>query len=135
MKKDEQLRGEILKLVEDYYLERFSNQTFNPEKNLVHYAGRIFDKDELVNLVDSSLDFFLTASRYSDKFEADFAEYFGLTNALIVNSGSSANLAAITALTSQKLDDRRLRPGDEVITVAAGFPTTLAPIVQNQLIP
>jgi CDP-6-deoxy-D-xylo-4-hexulose-3-dehydrase len=135
MKKDVQLRGEILKLVEEYYLERFSNQTFNPEKDLVHYAGRVFDKDELVNLVDSSLDFFLTASRYSDKFEADFAEYFGLTNAFIVNSGSSANLVAITALTSPKLGERRLRPGDEVITVAVGFPTTLAPIVQNQLIP
>ena len=135
MKRDKQLRNEILKLVEEYYLERFDNQSFTPEKDLVHYAGRVFDKDELVNLVDSSLDFFLTSNRYSDKFEADFAEYFGLTNTLIVNSGSSANLAALTALTSSKLGDRRLRPGDEVITVAAGFPTTLAPIVQNQLIP
>jgi CDP-6-deoxy-D-xylo-4-hexulose-3-dehydrase len=135
MKKDAQLRNEILKLVEEYYLERFAKPPFNPEKDSIHYAGRVFDKEELVNLVDSSLDFFLTASRYSDKFEEDFADYFGLSNALIVNSGSSANLVALTALTSPKLGDRRLLPGDEVITVAAGFPTTLAPIVQNRLIP
>jgi CDP-6-deoxy-D-xylo-4-hexulose-3-dehydrase len=131
----ELLRTEILKLVEEYYLERFAKHTFNPEKDLVHYAGRVFDKDELVNLIDSSLDLFLTANRYSDRFEEDFAEYFGLSNAFIVNSGSSANLVALTALTSPKLGDRQLRPGDEVITVAAGFPTTLAPIIQNQLIP
>ena len=135
MKRDAQLRNEILKLVEEYYRERFSKAAFNPEKDLVHYAGRVFDKDELINLVDASLDLFLTASRYSDKFEADFADYFGLSSAFIVNSGSSANLVALTALTSPKLGDRKLRPGDEVITVAAGFPTTLAPIVQNQLIP
>jgi CDP-6-deoxy-D-xylo-4-hexulose-3-dehydrase len=85
--------------------------------------------------VDSSLDFFLTASRYSDQFEADFAEFFGLSNAFLVNSGSSANLVAVSALTSPKLGDRRLHPGDEVITVAAGFPTTVAPIIQNRLIP
>ncbi len=135
MKKDAQLRTEILKLVEEYYLERFAKPPFNPDKDFIHYAGRVFDKEELVNLVDSSLDFFLTASRYSDKFEEDFADYFGLSNALIVNSGSSANLVALTALTSPKLGDRRLLPGDEVITVAAGFPTTLTPIVQNRLIP
>ena len=85
--------------------------------------------------MDSSLDFFLTASRYSDEFEAAFAEFFGLSNAYLVNSGSSANLVALTALTSPKLGERRLRPGDEVVTVAAGFPTTLAPILQNQLVP
>jgi CDP-4-dehydro-6-deoxyglucose reductase, E1 len=135
MKRDAQLRDEILKLVAEYYQERFSKASFNPEKDLIHYAGRVFDKDELINLVDASLDLFLTASRYSDKFEADFADYFGLSNAFIVNSGSSANLVALTALTSPKLGDRKLLPGDEVITVAAGFPTTLAPIVQNQLVP
>ena len=88
-----------------------------------------------MKLVDSSLDFFLTASRYSDQFEADFAEFFGLPDAFLVNSGSSANLVAITALTSPKLEDRRLRPGDEVVTVAAGFPTTVAPMVQSRLVP
>jgi CDP-4-dehydro-6-deoxyglucose reductase, E1 len=135
MKRDAQLRAEILKLVEEYYEERFANRSFNPGTDAVHYAGRVFNADELVKLVDSSLDFFLTASRYSDQFEAEFAEFFGLSNTFIVNSGSSANLVALTALTSPKLGDRRLRPGDEVITVAAGFPTTVAPIIQNRLVP
>lgn len=135
IKREAQLRSEILKLVEEYYQERFAQRTFVPGTDVVHYAGRVFDADELVKLVDSSLDFFLTASRYSDKFEADFAELFGLSNAYIVNSGSSANLVAMTSLTSPKLGERRLLPGDEVVTVAAGFPTTVAPIVQNQLVP
>jgi CDP-4-dehydro-6-deoxyglucose reductase, E1 len=89
----------------------------------------------LCRLVDSSLDFFLTANRYAEAFERDFAEYFGVSDALLVNSGSSANLVAMTTLTSPKLGDRRLQPGDEVVTVAAGFPTTLAPILQNGLVP
>ncbi|HUE99685.1 MAG TPA: lipopolysaccharide biosynthesis protein RfbH [Anaerolineales bacterium] len=135
MQRETQLRAEILELVREYYQERFANREFKPGIDLVHYAGRVFDAQELVNLVDSSLDFFLTANRYSDSFEADFADFFGLSNALLVNSGSSANLVALTSLTSPQLGDRRLRPGDEVITVAAGFPTTVAPIVQNQLIP
>jgi len=135
MKRDAQLRSEILKLVEEYYQERFANRSFNPGTSVVHYAGRVFDSEELVNLVDSSLDFFLTAGRYSDQFETDFAEFFGLSDALVVNSGSSANLVAITALTSPALGDRQLHPGDEVITVAAGFPTTVAPLVQNRLVP
>ncbi len=135
MERDAQLRADILKLVEEYYRERFAGRPFDPQTGTVHYAGRVFDADELVKLVDASLDFFLTASRYSDRFEADFAEYFGLPTALIVNSGSSANLVALTALTSPKLGERRLKPGDEVITVAAGFPTTVSPLVQNQLVP
>ncbi len=135
MKRDEQIRSEILKLVEEYTLARFPHRTFDPARDAVHYAGRVFDAEEVVRLVDSSLDFFLTASRYADQFEADFAEYCGLANAFLVNSGSSANLLALSALTSQKLGERRLRPGDEVLTVAAGFPTTLAPILQNQLVP
>ncbi len=135
IKRDAQLRAKILKLVEEYYQERFAKHKFESSIDTVHYAGRVFDADELVKLVDSSLDFFLTASRYSDQFEADFADFFELSNALIVNSGSSANLVAITSLTSPKLGERRLKPGDEVVTVAAGFPTTVAPLVQNQLIP
>ncbi len=135
MKRDAQLRLEILKLVEEYYHERFRGRSFDPRSDTVHYAGRVFDADELVKLVDSSLDFFLTASRYSDQFENDFAAYFGLSNGLIVNSGSSANLVAVTTLTSPRLGERRLLPGDEVITVAAGFPTTVAPLVQNRLVP
>jgi len=134
-KRDEQLRLRILKLVEEYYQERFASRSFDPDTDTVHYAGRVFDADELVKLVDSSLDFFLTASRYSDQFEADISEFFGLGYSYLVNSGSSANLLALTALTSPKLGDRRLRPGDEVVTVAASFPTTVAPIVQNQLVP
>jgi len=129
------LRDQILSLVRDYHQAKFAGQQFDPGRDLVHYAGRVFDASELVNLVDASLDFYLTANRYAEQFEAEFADYFGLANALLVNSGSSANLVAATALTSPKLGDRRLMPGDEVITVAAGFPTTVAPLVQNQLTP
>ena len=128
-------REEILKLVRKYYREKFGSRKFDPRFDLVHYAGRVFDEKELNNLVDASLDFFLTANRYAEQFENRFAEYLGLSNAVLVNSGSSANLVALSALTSTKLGERRLKPGDEVITVAAGFPTTLAPIIQNQLIP
>lgn len=135
MQRDVQLRAEILELVKEYYQERFASREFKPGVDLVHYAGRVFDAQELVNLVDSSLDFFLTANRYSEGFEADFADFFELSTSLLVNSGSSANLVAITSLTSPQLGERRLRPGDEVITVAAGFPTTVAPMVQNQLVP
>ena len=135
MSKGTALRQQIASLVRQYYQEQFANRTFTPGKDLVHYAGRVFDDQELTNLVDSSLDFFLTANRYADQFESDFADYLGVTDALLVNSGSSANLVALTALTSPKLGDRRLKPGDEVLTVAAGFPTTLAPILQNGLLP
>jgi CDP-6-deoxy-D-xylo-4-hexulose-3-dehydrase len=129
------LREQIASLVRQYYQEQFSNRPFNPGRDLAHYAGRVFDAEELCNLVDSSLDFFLTANRYAERFEAEFSEYLGLSDALLVNSGSSANLVALTALTSPKLGDRRLQPGDEVLTIAAGFPTTLAPILQNNLVP
>jgi CDP-4-dehydro-6-deoxyglucose reductase, E1 len=135
MSHDVDLRNEILEMVRKYYQAKFEGITFDPERSLLHYAGRVFDENELVNLVDASLDFFLTANRYAERFESEFAEYFGLSNALLVNSGSSANLVALSTLTSDKLGARALKPGDEVITVAAGFPTTVAPIVQNRLIP
>ncbi len=128
-------REEILELVRKYYREKFGSRQFDPRSDLVHYAGRVFDEKEVVNLVDASLDFFLTADRYAEQFESRFAEYMGLSNALLVNSGSSANLVALSALTSPKLGGNRLKPGDEVITVAASFPTTVAPIIQNQLTP
>jgi len=131
----EAIRSQILALVKEYHTAKFANKTFDPDKDLVHYAGRVFDSDEIVNLVDASLDFYLTANRYAERFESEFAEYLGLSNAILVNSGSSANLVALTTLTSPKLKDRRLQPGDEVITTACGFPTTLNPILQNQLIP
>ena len=131
----ELIHAQILVLVKEYHTAKFAPKTFDPDKNLVHYAGRVFDAEEIVNLVDASLDFYLTANRYAERFEAEFADYLGLSNALLVNSGSSANLVALTALTSPKLKDRRLKPGDEVVTTACGFPTTLNPILQNQLIP
>ena len=129
------LREQIASLVRQYYREQFSNRTFNLETDLAHYAGRVFDAEEMCNLVDASLDFFLTANRYAEKFEAGFADYMGVSNALLVNSGSSANLVALTTLTSPMLGDRRLKAGDEVVTVAAAFPTTVAPIIQNNLVP
>jgi CDP-4-dehydro-6-deoxyglucose reductase, E1 len=133
--KGKALREQIDVLVRQYYQEQFANRPFNPETDLVHFAGRVFDAEELSQLVDASLDFFLTANRYADRFETDFADYLGVSDALLVNSGSSANLVALTTLTSPKLGDRRLQPGDEVLTLAVGFPTTLGPILQNNLVP
>jgi len=131
----EAIRKKILDLVREYHAVKFRNNNFNQANEFIHYAGRVFDDEELVNLVDASLDFYLTANRYAEYFESDFALYLGLTNSILVNSGSSANLVALTSLNSPKLKDRRLKPGDEVITTACGFPTTLNPILQNQLIP
>lgn len=129
------LREQILELVRQFHHEQFAPREFRPGVDRVHYAGRVFDAEEISNLVDASLDFFLTANRYADRFESELAEFMGVSDALLVNSGSSANLVALSALTSPKLGGRRLRPGDEVITVAAGFPTTVAPILQNGLVP
>ncbi len=128
------LRRQILELVREFHAAD-APRPFRPGEDPVRYAGRFFDEKELVNLVDSSLDFWLTAGRYADDFEAGLADYLGVDNTLLVNSGSSANLVAFSALTSPKLKDRRVKPGDEVITVAAGFPTTVAPIVQNRAVP
>ena len=128
-------RDEILALVRRYYRERHAPPQFDPDRDPVRYAGRVFGEEEMRLLVDSGLDFYLTASRFTEEFEAGLADYLGLSDALFVNSGSSANLVALTALTSPKLGGRRLKPGDEVITVAAGFPSTVAPIVQNGLVP
>jgi CDP-4-dehydro-6-deoxyglucose reductase, E1 len=129
------LREQIASLVREYHRTQFAPRAFNPETDLTHYAGRVFDADELCNLVDASLDFFLTANRYAEQFEAGFADYMGVSDAILVNSGSSANLVALATLTSPKLGDRRLKPGDEVVTVAAAFPTTVAPMLQNNLVP
>jgi CDP-6-deoxy-D-xylo-4-hexulose-3-dehydrase len=129
------LRAEILGLIERYHAAAFPSRTFVPGKTPVLLAGRVFDSEDLHSLVDSSLDFWLTSGRFSSRFEKEFAAMFGARAAVLCNSGSSANLLAVSALTSPKLGDRRLRPGDEVITVAAGFPTTVNPIVQNGFIP
>lgn len=135
MNKPEEIKSEILNLVREYYKERFTVREFIERKSPVFYAGRVFNEKELINLVDSSLDFWLTAGKYTEEFEYNFAKFFDVSNAITVNSGSSANLTAISSLTSSRLKDRQLKPGDEVITVAAGFPTTVAPIIQNRLIP
>ena len=135
MDRVDDLRAQILGLVREYWDARFRPADFRPGQDLVHYAGRVFDPDEMCRLVEASLDFFLTAGRFTEEFEATFAEKLGVGNALLVNSGSSANLVALTALTSPKLGVRRLKPGDEVVTVAAAFPTTVAPMVQNGLVP
>jgi CDP-6-deoxy-D-xylo-4-hexulose-3-dehydrase len=132
---EKELRNQILELTKQYYTAKFANTEFIPGKSPVRYAGRVFDEKELVNIVDSSLDFWLTAGRFAEEFEYEFAQLFNAAEAILVNSGSSANLVAISALTSPKLKNRRLKPGDEVITVAAGFPTTVAPIIQNKAIP
>lgn len=135
MSKSEEIKSEIFKLVKEYYPEAHKKDDFVPGKSKINYAGRIYDEKEIINLVDSALEFWLTAGRYSKKFENDFANFLGVKYAILTNSGSSANLLAISALTSSKLGDKRLKAGDEVITVAAGFPTTVAPIIQNNLVP
>ncbi|HMK48180.1 MAG TPA: lipopolysaccharide biosynthesis protein RfbH [Methanocella sp.] len=134
-KTEDQIRSEILEKVAELYRLRGKSTGFIPGKSRVNYAGRVYDEKEMISLVDSALDFWLTTGRYADQFEREFASFVGLKHALLVNSGSSANLLAISALTSPKLGDRRLRPGDEVITTACGFPTTLNPILQNGLRP
>jgi len=129
------LRAQILELVGEYCRAAFPVRTFVPGQAPVPVAGRVFDDREVAALVDSSLDFWLTAGRWADQFERDFARVFGSRFSLLVNSGSSANLVAVSCLTSPLAGERRLRPGDEVITVAAGFPTTVNPILQNGLVP
>ena len=132
----EELRKEILRLTSEYYQEEWGDeQPFVPGKSRVPYGGRVFDERELCNLVESSLDFWLTYGRFSRQFEQRLAEILQVKYALLVNSGSSANLLAFFALTSPLLKERRIERGDEVITVAAGFPTTVAPIIQYRAVP
>jgi CDP-4-dehydro-6-deoxyglucose reductase, E1 len=127
-------RGEILEKVREHYAATWGERTFEPG-DPVPVAGRVFDAEELVLLVDAALDFWLTTGRYAALLERGLARFMGLRHAILTNSGSSANLLALSALTSPKLGERRLRPGDEVLTVAAGFPTTVNPILQNRLVP
>ena len=131
----EEMRSKILQLVKDYCSE-FHNQKKNfREGDRISYASRVYDAEELVNLVDSALEFWLTAGRYADEFEKNFAKYLGIKYCSLVNSGSSANLIAFMALTSPLLGDKRIKRGDELITVAAGFPTTVSPCVQYGAVP
>ena len=128
-------RSEILSLLPDYFNHAFPKQNFIPGKSPVPVSGKVFDVDDLASLMEASLDFWLTTGRFAEEFERDFAAWVGLNHAFLVNSGSSANLIALAALTSQTLGQRALQPGDEVITVAAGFPTTVNPIYQYGLVP
>ena len=133
-KTEVQAKEEILGLVKEYC------DTFHVKKNYeegdrIPYASRVYDSAEMTNLVDSSLEFWLTSGRYTDEFELKFAQYLGVKYCSLVNSGSSANLNAFMALTSSLLGDRQVKRGDEIITVAAGFPTTVTPIIQYGAIP
>jgi CDP-6-deoxy-D-xylo-4-hexulose-3-dehydrase len=131
----EQLRKEIIGKTIEYHQAKFAKNEFIPGKSRVNYAGRVFNEQELVNAVEASLDFWLTEGRFSEEFSQKMAEFLGVEHILLTNSGSSANLLAFSALTSEKLGDKRLKPGDEVISVAAGFPATVTPILQYGLIP
>ena len=122
-------------LAEEAMQTLHSQKTFIPGETPVPVTGKVFDKSEIIAAINSSLDFWLTAGPETEKFERDFAKYVNMRHAFMVNSGSSANLVALSALTSSKLGERKLNPGDEVITVAAGFPTTVTPILQNNLTP
>lgn len=134
-KSELEARTEILKQVEEYY-NKFHKKTEDfKEGDRITYASRIYDSEEMKNLVDSALEFWLTSGRYTKQFEENFAKYLGVKYCSLVNSGSSANLIAFMALTSPLLKERRVNRGDEVITVAAGFPTTVSPIIQYGAVP
>lgn len=136
MSKKEELKKQILELTREYYREvHGQKKEFKPGETFVNYGGRYFDDEEMVNLVDSSLDFWLTAGPWAHKFETRLAKWLGVKYCAVTNSGSSANLLAFYALTSPKLGERAIKRGDEVITVAAGFPTTVNPIIQFGAVP
>ena len=130
-----QLRQKILDLSAEYYRETSVPAEFIPGQSAVPVSGKVIDGDDVSAVVDSALDAWFTTGRFAEQFERKLARFVGVRGATLVNSGSSANLVAVSALTSPKLGDRRLKPGDEVITVAAGFPTTVNPIIQNRLVP
>lgn len=131
----EELRLQILDLAEEYHAAAFPRRPFVPGVSPVPVSGKVVGPPELENLLDASLDLWLTEGRFVDDLEARLAAFVGLRHAYLCNSGSSANLLAVSALCSPRLGDRRLRPGDEVVTVAAGFPTTVNPILMNGLVP
>src|ERR1700728_1803140 len=131
----EQLRRQILDLTLQYCSELSLSADFIPGVSPVPVSGKVIDSADLSAGVDSALDGWFTTGRFAEDFERKLARFVGVRSASLVNSGSSANLLAVSALTSPKLGDRQLKPGDEVITVAAGFPTTVNPIIQNRLVP
>jgi len=129
------LKSEIFELVTKYYKENHKDKLFIPKKTYITYAGRVYNEEEIISLVDSALEFWLTTGRFAEQFEKELSQFLEVKHCLLTNSGSSANLLAISALTSPKLGKRRLNPGDEVITVACAFPTTVNPIIQHNLVP
>jgi CDP-6-deoxy-D-xylo-4-hexulose-3-dehydrase len=133
--RSEQLRQQILELTAEFHAEAFAKREFVPGTSVVPVSGKVIDAADMSAVVDSALDGWFTTGRWAKDFERKLARFFGVRSASLVNSGSSANLVALSALTSPKLGERALKPGDEVITVAAGFPTTVNPIFQNRLIP
>ncbi|MBI5700630.1 lipopolysaccharide biosynthesis protein RfbH [Candidatus Saganbacteria bacterium] len=133
MGNEAELRKKTINAAIDFYRSKKKHKYSAGDK--IPYAGRVYDEKEISNLIDSSLDFWLTTGRYAEKFEQGFAKFIGVKYCSLVNSGSSANLLAFMALTSPKLGDRRIKKGDEVITVAAGFPTTISPIIQYGAVP
>jgi CDP-4-dehydro-6-deoxyglucose reductase, E1 len=136
MNKDDDIRQDIFLKIRDLHnLRKQAERTFIPGTSPIPYAGRVFDEKEIIALVDASLDFWLTTGRYAEEFEKGLARFLGMKYCLLTNSGSSANLLAVSALTSKKIGEKRLKPGDEIITTACGFPTTLNPIIQNNLVP
>lgn len=130
-----ELRARILNLVGEYHAAAFPKDDFRPGETVIPVSGKMFDADEMQHLVEASLDFWLTTGRFAAQFEREFARWVGVRHAILVNSGSSANLLALTTLTADELGSRALRPGDEVITAASGFPTTVNPIIHNRLVP
>lgn len=136
MAQKEELKKQILRLTREYYsLTHGQKKDFVPSETFINYGGRFFDDEEMVNLVDSSLDFWLTAGPWARRFEKEFARWLGVRFCSLTNSGSSANLLAFSALTAPELGDRQIKRGDEVITVACGFPTTVTPCIQYGAIP
>src|SRR5512133_3450390 len=133
--RDAELREKAIAAAIEYYRFRHADRNLYKPGGRIPYAGRVFDEREISALVDSSLDFWLTTGRYAARCEDEFARFLGVQHCSLTNSGSSANLLALMALTSPKLGERRIRRGDEVITVAAGFPTTVAPIIQYGAVP
>ena len=129
------LRKQIIQLVSEYYKLAHNQNKFILNQSIIPVSGKVFSEMDLQMLVSSSLDFWLTSGRFNDEFEKQLAEFLNVNFVLTTNSGSSANLLALTALTSEQLGEKALKPGDEVITVAAGFPTTVNPILQNNLKP
>jgi len=133
--KAEELRLKILELTAEYHAAKFAAKEFVPGESTVPVSGKVIDAGDMASVVDSALDGWFTTGRWAKEFERRLAKFVGVRSASLVNSGSSANLVALSALTSPKLGERRLKPGDEVLTVAAGFPTTVNPIFQNRLVP